>query len=203
MAADIFKERRTIREFKVKPISENDLHDILDAARWAPSAGNLQNWRFIVVKDPDQKQEVAAACLDQYWMADAPIIVVVCSQPEKMKETYGEQAEIYAIQSSAAAIENLLLSAWSKGIGSAWVGAFSEEELKRILGIPEGIDIHAVIALGYPRLVPRPPSRLKLSDVTFYGGYGSTAEPGILPVGPKVEKTAQDVIHKLIKKKRR
>jgi nitroreductase len=204
---DVLRERRTIRSFKVKPIEDDDLHLILDAGRWAPSAGNLQNWRFLIIRDEEKKLAIANACMEQTWMADAPVLIVLCSLTEKVEAMYGDRGKFYAIQSTAAAVENIITTAWSLGIGSAWVSAFEEDDLKGFLEIPfDGVDIHAVIALGYPREIPDPPRRLKLADILFFGKYGTRKEEkDFFPIAkhvPKVKKTAQDVIKGILDKRK-
>lgn len=204
---DLLRERRTVRDYKIKPVEDETLYTILDTARWAPSAGNIQNWRFIIVRDPHKRQALATFCAEQMWLADAPVLVVMCSLTDKVKDMFGERGEaVYALQSTSAAIENILIAAWSFGVGSAWIGSFSEDDVRKLLQIPFEVEIHAIISLGYPKEVPTPPRRLHLGDITFFEKYGNRkADLEVFPLSkhiPKVQKTAQDVIQRILERKK-
>ena len=88
---EIIKGRRSIRKFKPDPVPEEELREILEAATWAPSAGNTQEWRFIVVRDPGLKRELAAAAMEQRFLSEAPVVVVVCADLERIRRAYGER----------------------------------------------------------------------------------------------------------------
>src|SRR3990167_6576945 len=137
--------RRSIRSYLPKDVGLNKIMDIIESASYAPSAGNIQNWSFIVVKDKKRKTDIAVACLKQYWMIDAPIHVIVCNKLEKIKRFYGSKGElVYSSQACAAAIENMLLKSYDLGLGSCWIGAFDENALKRILKVPDDVKIEAI-----------------------------------------------------------
>jgi len=170
---EAIKTRRSIRRFKEVEIPEEDLKKILEAAIWAPSAGNLQPWEFIVVKDKKIKERLAEAALGQMWMTTAPVIVVVCANLERSASRYGERGRnLYAIQDTAAAIENMLLAAHALGYGACWVGAFDEEEVRRILNIPHGIRPVALIPMGRPAEEPSVPYRRSLKDIVHKDVFG-------------------------------
>ncbi|UCD27582.1 MAG: nitroreductase family protein [Planctomycetota bacterium] len=119
------------------------------ALRFAPSACNIQPWHFILVTDPDLRKKIAQASKDQNWMADAPIIVVACAYPELAYKTmggYGNSADIDA----AIALDHLILAAVADGLGTCWIGAFSEDEIKKLLKIPDNVKVTAMTPLGYP-----------------------------------------------------
>ncbi|MHA1616231.1 MAG: nitroreductase family protein [Candidatus Njordarchaeales archaeon] len=173
---DVFeciKTRRSIRKFLPDPVKEEDLNKILDAARWAPSAGNLQPWEFIVVRDPERKEAIARAALNQRFIAEAPVVIVVCANIPRTASRYGERGEtLYCIQDTAAATQNMLLAAHALGYGTCWVGAFREEEVKRILNIPPDVRPVAIIPLGKPAEQPPPRGRYPLEEVVHYEEYG-------------------------------
>jgi nitroreductase len=132
----------------------------------APSSGNLQNWKFIVVLDEDRRKAVAEACLEQYWMQNAPVHIVIVSEIQKARQFYGVRGErLYAVQNCAAAAENMLLAAHDQGLGACWVGSFDEEQLRRACGIPEYIRPQAVVALGYADEKVPTPSKYRLYDI--------------------------------------
>src|SRR3972149_6163007 len=109
--------RRSIRKFTSQDIPMEILGLVLDAGRYAPSAGNIQNWRFVIVKNTDNRNKVAEAAMQQMWIASAPVVIVVCAETEKITQFYGIRGErLYAIQNCAAAIENMILTAHAIGL---------------------------------------------------------------------------------------
>ncbi|NOX45258.1 MAG: nitroreductase family protein [Caldiserica bacterium] len=166
---EIIKGRRSVRRFKPDPIPDGDLAEILEAATWAPSAGNAQPWRFVVVRDRGLKAELVAAALGQGFIAEAPVVVVVCADLERARRAYGERGEgLYCIQDTAAATQNMLLAAHAKGLGNCWVGAFSEEEVRAVLSLPDGLRPVAIVPIGRPAQEPRPRPRRPLEEVVEY-----------------------------------
>ena len=136
---ECIKTRRSVRKYNDNPVDWDKVTRILDAGKFAPSAGNIQNWRFIVVEDEDKKEKVAKGCLGQKWMTRAGVLVVVCSDDSDARRIYGEKSEFYCRQNCAAAMQNMLLKAYSIGIASCWIGAFSRTDIKKVLKIPDNI----------------------------------------------------------------
>ncbi len=167
------KERRSIRSYLSKKISDEQIKEIIDAARYAPAAGNLQNLYFIIVKSKKKRQEIAKACLDQLWMLEAPIFIVVCSKPTRIKMFYGERGDIYSLQGCGAAIQNMLLKAHSLGLATCWVGAFDPVKMKSILLLPEDITPEAIVTLGYGNETPKMPPKPKLERIIFFEEWGN------------------------------
>ena len=149
--------RRSVRRFKTQPIPEADLHEILEAARIAPSAANRQPWSFIVVRDPDRRRKLAAACKNQAWMADAAAIVCACSQPLVNEKWHALDTMI--------AMEHIILAATSLGYGTCWIGAFVPEEVAAVLEIPPDVNIVALTPIGIPDETPDPRPRRAFDDV--------------------------------------
>ncbi|MCR8432774.1 MAG: nitroreductase family protein [Crenarchaeota archaeon] len=171
---DAIKTRRSIRRFKEDPVSEEDLRKILDAARWAPSAGNRQSWEFVIVRDLERKRALARAALGQMFIVEAPVVVVVGANIQRSSSRYGERgATLYCIQDTAAAIMNLMLAAHALGYGTCWVGAFYDEEVAKIVGFPSHVRPVAIIPLGRPAEKPAPTPRLPLEKVVHIEKYGS------------------------------
>ncbi len=171
---ECIKNRRSIRKFLPVPVEGEKLGKILDAARYAPSAGNLQNWKFILITEQTKKRAVIDACMQQYWMETAPLLIVVCGDPIKGDRFYGTRGKtLYTIQNCAAAIQNMLLAAHSQGIGSCWVGAFDTIALKKALSIPDTVEPQAVLCFGYAdETVPLPP-RYTIENVVYLERYGN------------------------------
>ncbi len=171
---ECIKTRRSIRRFLEVPVEWDKVGSIVDAGRYAPNAGNLQNWKFIIVLDEGKRNDIADACLQQLWMARAPVHIIICSEPEKAKRFYGIRGErLYAVQNCAAAAQNMLLTAHSVGLGACWVGAFDEEKLSSILGIPSYARPQAVIAVGYPAEKIPSPMQYQLENLVFIESWGN------------------------------
>ncbi|MBW2992299.1 nitroreductase family protein [Candidatus Woesearchaeota archaeon] len=189
---ECIKTRRSVRKFLDKPVSWDDICTIIDAGRMAPSAGNLQSWKFIVVEDKDPKEQIAKACVDQLWIKDAPYIIVIVSEPEKMKRFYDVRGErLYSVQSCAAAAQNMLLAAHNLGLGSCWIGAFDEEKVKTILGCPAETRPQVIIPVGYPAETVEKPNKYPMEIVTYrryWRGRIYDVDKALGMYSPKVEK---------------
>ncbi len=168
------KKRRSVRKYLDKPIEWGKVMDILDAGRLAPSAGNLQNWKFILITNSDKRQEIAKACVDQLWVMQAPVLIIVCSESKHAESLYGERAnKLYNIQNCAAAIENMLLAATALGLGSCWVGAFDEEKVKDLVSMKQNERPQAIITIGYPDEEPKSPDKVDLEHLVYFEKWKS------------------------------
>jgi len=164
---ELIKERRSIRAFSDRPIPDEDVEVLVEAACWAPSAGNRQPWEFVVVRDGENKRRLVEAAHGQSFIAEAPVVFVVCADPGRSAARYGRRgAEFYCLQDTAAAVQNLLLTATANGIGACWVGAFDEEKAAETVAAPEGVRPVAIIPVGYPAESPPPRPRRSLSEIT-------------------------------------
>lgn len=171
---DLITSRRTIKKFLPKYVSWENIAKIIDAARHAPSSGNIQNWKFVIVIRPELKEKIAKACYDQYEITAAGAFIVVCAEPEKGERYYGLRGEkLYTVQNCAAAIQNMLLEAHSLGLGTQWIGAFEEEEVKSLLKIPEEVRPQAIIVVGYPQEIPPRPPKYPLESLIYFNSWRS------------------------------
>jgi len=171
---ECIETRRSIRKFRDTPVEFEKVGNILNAAKNAPSSGNLQDWKFILVTEKEKRDEIAKACLEQYWMATAPVFIVVCSQPDRTKRFYGERGEErYSFMNGAMAVENMLLAAHDQGLGSCCVGAFEDDMLRRALDIPDDINPLAVLPIGYPAEKVAKPIRFTLENIVFIERWGN------------------------------
>ncbi len=146
---EAIRRRRSVREYRGDPILDAVLERVTDALRLAPSACNYQPWRFLLVKDPGLRAEVARACHGQLWMADAPVTVVACALPgaayKRMGETWNSADVDVAI-----ALDHLTLAAAGEGLGTCWIGSFDEKAVKKLLGIPADAKVVGLTPLGRP-----------------------------------------------------
>jgi len=149
---DVFeaiRSRRSVRCYSSKPIPDPLLARMQQALRYAPSACNIQPWHFVLVRDGQLRQQVAQAANGQNWMADAPVTVVACGLPGqayKKMGGYGNSTDV----DLAIALDHLTLAAVAEGLGTCWIGAFKEEQVRKLLGIPPAVKVVAMTPLGYP-----------------------------------------------------
>lgn len=185
------RTRRSIRKYLKKPVDDNLILEILESARFAPSCGNVQNWRFIIVKNPAKMKELATCALNQSWINQAPVLVVVCNYLTNIKRLYKERGEkLYSIQNCAAVAQNILLMAHDLGLSSCWVGAFDKEGVKRILKMPDDVEPQAIITLGYSfDQIFHVPHRHELHEMTFCEEWGNKDKNfGAIPLSKHVAK---------------
>jgi nitroreductase len=169
-------KRQSVRIYDKKDVSNELIGQLIEAAIHAPSAGNIQPWEFIVVKEKNTKKELSSAALGQRFVEEAPVVIVVCAHLEKSSDKYGERGEtLYCIQDTAAAIENMLLVATSLGLGTCWVGAFEENKVKSILNIPERLRPLALITVGFSvsYIKPTKTQRMPFENITYSEKYGA------------------------------
>lgn len=164
--------RRSIRKFKEKVPEEELIEKIVEAGIWAPSAGDLQSWDAVVVRDEKTKVRIALAAYVQEFVAKAPVLIVICANKANSGARYGERGrELYCIQDASCAALNMMLRAYDLGLGSAWVGAFKEDDVADILGLPAHVRPVALIPIGYPDEEPEAPPRRNVKDVIHNEKY--------------------------------
>ena len=163
---EAIRTRRSIRDYKKDAVEKKKLLNVLEAARLAPSAANRQPWSFIVVTDPSVKESLRSS-YDRDWFVFAPIIIAACAFPDEAW-VRGDGEEYWKVDVSIA-MQNLVLAAWSEGLGTCWIGAFDEEEAKKALGIPADVRVVAMTPLGYPAEDKGPvTARKSLEEITRY-----------------------------------
>jgi nitroreductase len=166
---EAIKTRRSIRSFDDRPIEEEKLLRVLEAGRLAPSAKNRQEWRYVVVKDKELRKKLAVAANNQYFLAEAPVIIVGCATLVNYVLSCGQPA--YTIDVSIS-MDHMTLQAVEEGLGTCWIGAFKEDEVKRILNIPDDIRVVELMPLGYPKFLPEPRPRKRLNEIVFFDRWG-------------------------------
>jgi F420 biosynthesis protein FbiB-like protein len=196
---DAIKKRRSVRKYLARPVPQKAIEEVLVAAGWAPSAHNAQPWRFIILADALVKRELAEAMAES-WAADiakdgltiepeklklrverfatAPVLILACLTMDGMDNFSDEKRQKcerdLAMQSLAAALENMLLAAHAKGLGACWFCApgFCKETVRRVLKIPDGVEPEGLIAMGYPAEEPPVPSKKPIGDYCFRDKWG-------------------------------
>ena len=156
----IVRERRSIRDFQKKKIPDDRVMELIDALIWAPSAGNLQSRKFYFVKNERVRKLLAQAALNQSFIAEAPLVVVGCTDNRIAKKYGSRGVDLYTIQDVALSIMAMMLVAYENSLGSTWVGAFREDEVVRALRLPKHLRPVAIVPVGYPSRIPPPPPRV-------------------------------------------
>jgi nitroreductase len=163
---EAIRGRRSVRAFSEKHVPNDTLSEVIEAAGWAPSAHNQQPWEIIITRDKIKQAQLAEGHRFARFLPNADVVIAVCCEL-KMRKTDSEEPglQYFEVQDTAAAIQNLLLAAHGKGLGTCWVGDFSEESVKEIFEIPNHYCVMALIALGYPAQVEREgPDRRPMSE---------------------------------------
>lgn len=174
-ALECISTRRSIRRFLNVPVDFETIMTIVEAGSLAPSSGNVQDWKFIVVDDKGLMKKLCEHSLNQECVHNAAFLVVICSDPDQTEMHYGLRGQrLYTIQNCAAAAENMLLTAHALGLGGTWVGAFDEEKVREILDIPQNARPQAILAFGYPDEVPDHKRVKDLEVITYFNNYGAT-----------------------------
>jgi len=143
---EAIKNRYSCRSYAQKPVEKEKLNRIVEAARLAPSAKNLQDWRFIIVTDEKIRKEVAMAANEQMFIASAPVIIIGCSNSDYTMRCGLRISSIDV----AIAMEHIALAATAEGLATCWIGSFYPEKLRKVLGIPERVEIIEIMPMGYP-----------------------------------------------------
>lgn len=167
--SEVIAKRRSVRHFNNKlEVSDADIRALLEAGVAAPTAGNIQPWRFTVVRSLAARERLAEA-LRQRWATAAPVVIVMAVDPRPCAARYGDRGEfLYAIQDTAAAVENILLTAVDRGLASCWIGAFDEKAVRESLGMPEPLTPVAILPVGYSAESAGRPARRPLDEVTTW-----------------------------------
>ncbi len=171
---DAIAQRKSVRSFATTLVPEDILVKILESARLAPSAANVQPWHFIVVRDEERRVKIAKGCKYGKFLAESPVVIVGCGNKKASPKWY--------VVDTSIALEHLVLAATALELGTCWIGSFNNEEIREILMLPEEFEVIALIALGHPRErvnplakilhVIRPRKKLEeiVSRETFGGG---------------------------------
>jgi nitroreductase len=157
---DVILGRRSVRRYKSKKVPKKVLKNILEAGRLAPSAMNAQPWHFIVVTNPKIKHELSQGRWNKF-LEEAALVIVGC----------GEEKDSWSTIDVAIALENMVLAAEAQGVGSCWIGDFKEEELKKLLSIPDHLKVIALISFGYSAEEPSPHNKKSLEEIIHYDRF--------------------------------
>jgi nitroreductase len=165
--------RYSVRAYQPRPVPAEALQRILDAARRAPSARNVQEWRFIVVTDDATREALVPAAAMQKFVGQAPVVIAGCGTNTDYVMRCGQPAYVIDL---AIAMEHIALQAVREGLGTCWIGAFHEPDVKRVLKVPDNVRVVQLMTLGYPADKPRPHDRVPLDKIVFRDRWGRVGE---------------------------
>ncbi|MAG19997.1 hypothetical protein CL618_01025 [archaeon] len=176
------QKRHSVRRFLEIPIKQQDLNKILKAASQAPTSANIITTRIIVVTNQEKKEQIAKACLNQTWITQAPVVLVLCSDIESIKDIYKKRAEFYATQNATVTAQNILIAATDLKIGSCFVSAFTNLPLQKTLKLPKHLKPQVVIPLGYSDDKKTKKRRERLQHMLFFEEFGKRTKSSIFPL---------------------
>jgi nitroreductase len=165
---EVIAKRQSVRDFTDQPVSDDKLNAILEAAHIAQSGCNFQPWKFVVVKDVQVKKQLMQAANNQPHVGQAPVIIAaVALDPGRMMPCEVPAGAV----DLAIAVENMALAAVDQGLGSCWIGAFSQSTVKKILGVPEAYRVDALLPIGYPKQAREKSPRKPISEIVCYDRF--------------------------------
>jgi nitroreductase len=168
---DVFtaiRQRSSVRAYKAIDVEEDKLMKVLESARLSPSASNRQGWKFIVVKNKETKKKLAKAAFGQSFIGEAPVVIVACGTDSNAMMACGQPTHTVNV---SIACSFMILQAYEVGLGTCWIGAFKEDQTRKILSIPEHVRVVAMIPMGYPDQPPLQKFRKSLNQIICYEKY--------------------------------
>jgi nitroreductase len=162
---ELVTSRYSVRSYQPLPVEQDKLDRVLEAVRLAPSGSNRQPWKFVIVRDPETRRRLVPACADQQFIAHAPVVIAgVGLMPDRVMrcDIPGDPVDL------SIAMEHLALAATAEGLGTCWIGAFFQDQVRQVLGIPDSVKVVEMMTLGYPADQPRPKSRKPLDEIVCY-----------------------------------
>lgn len=182
MVLEVIRQRYSVREYLDQPVEDEKIRLLLEAARLAPSAQNLQPWRFIVVRERRLIESLSRCALPgtrfaNAWMSRAPCVIVGCGEPHPLVHLVYRVFGVNLLPLDIGiAMEHIVLAATELGLGTCWIGWFSERKVKSLLSIPKRLRVIALLTVGYPKGQRTPRSRKPLEEICFFEKYGKKKE---------------------------
>lgn len=164
---EVIEKRRSIRSYLPRQVEDDQLKRVLNAGRLAPSGKNAQAWKFIVTRKPELKQALVEACKGQRFIAEADCIITVCVDETEVYQKHGGYTTSF-MADGAIAMQQMMLAATAEGLGTCWIGAFLEDKVRKVLGVPEPYRIIGLTPLGYPRETGRDRGRKPLEEIVLW-----------------------------------
>jgi len=169
----VLKKRRMVRSFKDTQVDDTHVMKLLKNAHRAPSAGFLQQQEFIIIRNKETKTKLAEAAVNQDFIAQAPVVIVVCSNTDRVVKRYGDRGvNFYSVIDGAFASMLILLTVVNEGLSACFVGAFNDNEVSKILKLPKYVKPIGLIPVGHANEPPEKFERISLEEIVHYERYG-------------------------------
>lgn len=165
---EAIRSRRSVRSYADHAVAQDDLQQVLEAGRLAPSASNRQEWKFVVVRDAALREQLAEAARGQRFVAEAPVVIAACAVEHDHVMSCGHPSFLVDV---AIAIDHMTLAARALGLGTCWIGAFDQDKVRQVLGIPADVEVVELLPLGYPTEWPDAKPRKDLQEIVSYDGW--------------------------------
>ncbi|MDY6770070.1 MAG: nitroreductase family protein [Candidatus Nanohaloarchaea archaeon] len=194
--------RASITRYEDEGVDREQVARLLEAARWAPSAGNMQVAEYVIVEDDELLEKLSQYAHNQPHVREAPLAIVILADVEKAERQYEDRGELYALQETAAAMQNILLEAHEQDLGAAWVGAFDEEQVSTLLHVPDRLRPVAIVTVGHPAERAEQPNKYDITSIAYLDRYGERVHPmyekivwrGLRHYGKKLRRKAENVL---------
>ena len=181
---DVIKLRKSVRSFKNKSASWKIVMEAIDSACHGPFADAKNHLKFIIVENENTIDKLAELS-QQKWINTASIAVVVCSDDSILENMHGERGRVYSRQQSGAAIVTLMFKLTDLGMGSCWVGSYDDEKIRKLLSIPENIQIEAIIPVGFEKEKSKKKTKKDLERALYWENWGKGKRPSFSISNPK------------------
>ena len=168
MLLDCIQKRFSVRKFLNKPVEQEKIDTLLEAARLAPSASNKQTWHFVVIRDQEKRKQLTNICRRQKFVSEAPITIAVCNSNLDYIMTCGQKAPVI---DGAIAGEHIVLQAVELGLGSCWIGAFYHDKMAELINLPQGYEIIGLLPIGYPAVEKGNRNLKSIEEVVSYDSF--------------------------------
>ncbi len=168
MLLDCIKKRYSVRKFLDKPVEQEKIDILLEAARLAPSASNKQTWHFVVIRDKEKRKQLTAICRGQQFVSEAPITIAVCNTNLDYIMTCGQKAPVI---DGAIAGEHIVLQAVELGLGSCWIGAFYHDKMAELIDLPQDYEIIGLLPIGYPAVEKSNRDLKSIGEIVSYDSF--------------------------------
>lgn len=165
---EAIRQRRSVRSYEDREVEEEVLKQVMEAGRLAPSARNLQEWKFVVVRDKALREKLVDAAGGQQFVGEAPVVIVACAVEHDHVMSCGHPSHLIDV---AIAIDHITLAACELGLGTCWIGAFDQRKVRDILGIPDSVEVIELLPMGYPTAWPDARLRKPFGEVVCYDGW--------------------------------
>ena len=165
MLLDCIKKRYSVRKYLDKPVEQEKIDILLEAARLAPSASNKQTWHFVVIRDKEKRKQLTDICHGQKFVSEAPITIAVCNTNLDYIMTCGQRASII---DGAIAAEHIVLQAVELGLGSCWIGAFYHDKMAKLINLPQDYEIIGLLPIGYPAIEKGNRDLKSIEEIVYY-----------------------------------